>query len=119
GITLRRTWGNLGLVKRSLLVTSLIVGFDTKKDDEPITEQTIEGLKEPKALGDMLTELGTAVPEIKAPLIDERDEYMASMLADAGIGKRRVVAVVGAAHVPGMRAAFGELIDREALEHIP
>ena len=120
GITLRRTWRNLGLVKRSLLLTSLIVGFDAKKDDkgEPITAQTIEGLKEPKALGDMLTELGTAVPEIKAPLIDERDQYMASKLADVGIGKRRVVAVVGAAHVPGMREAFGTPIDRDALERI-
>ncbi len=120
-ITLKRTWSNLGLVKRALMLVSLVVGFATKKSakDEPITAQTIEDLKEPKALSDMLTELGNAVPEIKAPLIDERDAYLASKLVEAGAGKRKVVAVVGAAHVPGMRARFGQPIDRDALEAIP
>ena len=122
-ITLKRTWRNLGLWKRSMLLSSLIVGFDSGKDDakasEPVTAQTIEDLKEAKALSEMLSELGRVVPEIKGPLIDERDQYLASKLADAGQGRRTVVAVVGAAHVPGMLAQFGKPIDRAALERIP
>ena len=121
-ITLKRTWRNLGLWKRSTLLSSLLVGWETDGDGdkaEPITEQTIEQLKETKALSEMLHELGRAVPEIKAPLIDERDQYLASKLADAGVGHRRVVAVVGAAHVPGMTAQLGQPIDRAALERIP
>jgi pheromone shutdown-related protein TraB len=120
-ITLKRTWRNLGLWKRSLLVSSLLVGFDTGDDpsDEPITERTIEDLKEPKALSEMLSELGRAVPQIKAPLIDERDQYLASKLGEAGAGHRTVVAVVGAAHVPGIQAWFGTPIDRAALERVP
>jgi pheromone shutdown-related protein TraB len=121
-ITLKRTWRNLGVWKRSMLLGSLIVGFgsnDKTKAGAPITEQTIEDLKAPKALSEMLAELGRAVPEIKAPLIDERDQYLASKLLEAGTGRRSVVAVVGAAHVPGIEAAFGTPIDRAALERIP
>ncbi len=120
-ITLKRTWRNLGLWKRSMLLSSLLVGFDdgSPRAGEPITEKTIEDLKEPKALSEMLSELGRAVPQIKAPLIDERDQYLASKLGDAGAGRRNVVAVVGAAHVPGIVARFGTPIDRAALDQIP
>ena len=121
-ITLKRTWRNLGLWKRSTLLASLIVGFggnDKAEPGAPITEQTIEDLKEPKALSEMLAELGRAVPQIKAPLIDERDQYMASKLGEAGHGRRTVVAVVGAAHVPGIQASFGAPIDRAALDRVP
>jgi len=119
-ITLRRTWKNLGVWKRAMLVWSLLGGGERDGGtNEPITEQTIENLKEPKALSEMLTELGRAVPEIKAPLLDERDQYLASKMRDAGKGKRRVVAVVGAAHVPGMAKQLHEPIDRAALEKTP
>jgi pheromone shutdown protein TraB len=67
----------------------------------------------------MLTELGRAVPEVKGPLVDERDRYMASKLADSA-GKN-IVAVVGAAHVPGIKKALesGEVIDRTELDKTP
>lgn len=128
-ITLRRAWRNLGLWKRAMLIASLLVSGED--EGEPVTAETIEGLKERKALSEVLAELGKAVPEIKAPLVDERDAYMASKLAEAGAGKQRVVAVVGAAHVPGMTALLGaeaagardgggsRRIDRAALERIP
>lgn len=118
-ITLKRTWKNLGLWKRSMLLSSLIVGWDDGEDGEPVTASTVEDLKEPKALSEMLTELGRAVPQIKGPLIDERDQYLASKAVDAGRGKQRVVAVVGAAHVPGMKTHFGAAIDRAALDRVP
>ena len=34
------------------------------------------------------TELGKAVPEIKGPLVDERDQYLASKMREAGEGKQ-------------------------------
>ena len=123
-ITLRRTWRNLGLWKRSQLLTSLLVGWDDddekdkKKEPKPIGEQ-IEDLKEPEALSEMLSKLGKKVPEIKGPLIDERDCYLASKLVEAGKGHKRVVAVVGAAHVPGMIPQIGKDIDRAALDRVP
>jgi pheromone shutdown-related protein TraB len=120
-VTLKRTWRNLGLWRRASLLAALVVGFAPRDGQagEPITAETIEGLKQPKALSDMLAELGRAIPEIKAPLIDERDQYLASKLGDAGVGRRRVLAVVGAAHVPGIQAHLGQSIDRAALERVP
>jgi pheromone shutdown-related protein TraB len=116
-ITLKRTWKNIGLWRRLTLLGSLIVGGDG--EGEPVTAETVENLKEPKALSQMLTELGNAVPEVKGPLVDERDQYLASKMTDAGRGKKTVVAVVGAAHVPGMTAQIGAPIDRAALEVVP
>ncbi len=118
-VTLKRTWRNLGLWKRSTLLSSLLVGWDGDGKREVVTEKSVEDLKEAKALSEMLTELGRAVPEIKAPLIDERDQYLASKLAEAGKIHRKVVAVVGAAHVPGMLEQIDRPIDRAALDRIP
>jgi pheromone shutdown-related protein TraB len=118
-ITLKRTWANLGLWKRSMLLSSLMVGWETDDKGEAVTEKTVEDLKEPKALSEMLTELGKAVPEVKGPLVDERDQDLASTMTEAGKGKRKVVAVVGAAHVPGMTQQIGKPIDREKLDQLP
>ena len=118
-ITLRRTWANLGWWRRATLLWSLLVG---SSDGEAVSEHTVEQLKEPKALSEMLTELGRAVPEVKGPLVDERDRYMASRIQDAARGKRAVVAVVGAAHVPGMTAHLAEPVDpaaRAELDKLP
>jgi pheromone shutdown-related protein TraB len=119
-ITLKRTWKNLGLWKRTMLFSSLIFGFDEgDEESEPITEASVEGLKKPEELSELMTELGRAVPQIKTPLIDERDQYLSSRAVEVGKGKQRVVAVVGAAHVPGMKENFGKPVDRAALEKIP
>ncbi len=121
-ITLKRTWSSLGLWKRAVLLSSLVFGGGDGKDGdgEEITAETVEKLKEPKALSEMLSELARALPQVKRPLIDERDAYMVGGLEAAGAaGARTVVAVVGAAHVPGMRERFGTPIDRAALARPP
>ncbi len=103
----------------TLLWSLLAGGEDDASDGEGVTAETVENLKEPKALSEMLTELGKAVPEIKGPLVDERDQYLVSKMREAGEGKRTVVAVVGAAHVPGMTRQLDRPIDRDALETVP
>lgn len=127
-ITLKRTWANVGLWKRSLLLSSLLVGFGDDKDGEPVTRESIEKLKEQRALSEMLSELSKAMPEVKGPLIDERDQYLADGIhraagapaADAPRpAPRKVVAVVGAAHVPGIVRQWGQPVDRAALEKLP
>lgn len=135
-VTLKRTWANIGLWKRSQLMTSIVLGVGGDADEpdprrpgkrkgDPMTAEDIEGLKDQKALSEMLRDLAQAMPEVKGPLIDERDLYLADGMraaADPGDGQPRatnVVAVVGAAHVPGMRAHFGEAIDRASLDRLP
>ena len=115
-ITFYRTWRNLGLGTRAALIASLLVAFGSAggRRGDPLSAQDIEDLKHPRALSDMLTELGRAVPELKGPLIDERDQYLASRLAEVGRSRRTVVAVVGAAHVPGVEAQLGAEVDRRS-----
>lgn len=147
--TLKRTWASLGFWKRSMLLASMVAGSDDEEDDEdedddkkkkkakkgdaaapaaapaparksPTTAEDIEALKEPKALSEMLSELSRTLPQIKRPLIDERDQYLlAGVEAAAASGARSVVAVVGAAHVPGMLAHRGKPVDLVALDAMP
>jgi pheromone shutdown-related protein TraB len=121
-ITLKRTWSSVGVWKRAVLLSSLLFGGGDKDDEaEEITADTVEKLKEPKALSEMLSELSRALPQVKRPLIDERDAYMMSGIQDVATAAnaKRVVAVVGAAHVPGMKERFGALVDRAALAQPP
>ncbi len=125
-VTLKRTWANLGLWKRSQLMASLLVGFeDDDKDSKgrmvarEVTAEDIENLKEQKALSEMLAELSKALPEVKTPLIDERDQFLMSGVEASAQGAKDVVAVVGAAHVPGMKTWFGKPVDRDALAKPP
>lgn len=116
-VTLKRTWANLGFwTKMSLLSEILAMLFSRGKSDE-VTVVDIEELKRQANLSDMLTEFAQHLPQIKEPLIDERDKYLMSGIERAQ--GRRVVAVVGAAHVPGMRSQFGKEVDRAALDKLP
>lgn len=117
-VTLKRTWANLGIWKKSQLLASVLVGEDDK-DAKDLTAEDVEKLKEHKALSEMLAELSRALPQIKTPLIDERDAFLMSSIEEAGKGARDVVAVVGAAHVPGMKTHFKQPVDREALGQPP
>ena len=64
-----------------------------------------------------LSEIGEELPEMKDILIDERDQYLTQKIRTAP-GKR-IVAVVGAGHVPGIQHYWNLPVDMEALEQIP
>ncbi len=101
----------------------------TDDSNDELTADEIEALKDQDAIPDMLDELSELLPGLREPFIDERDRYMMATIAaaaaayDQAEGGKTVVAVVGAAHLPGMKAAFEHLadhpIDRQALEEIP
>jgi pheromone shutdown-related protein TraB len=112
--TLRRTWANVPFWRRAELVGAIVASTVT---GETLDAEAIEELKEQANLSKMLEEFAEALPEVKGPLIDERDLYLMSGI-EAAPGQT-VVAVVGAAHVPGMKLAFGAEVDREALEQQP
>jgi len=112
--TLRRTWANVGFWRKATLVSAVI---GSTVGGEEIDEATIEEMKESGNLEDMLQEFTAALPEVKEPLIDERDLYMISRIRE--VTGDRIVAVVGAAHVPGMTANLNTDVDRESLEVSP
>jgi len=96
--TLLRAWRQTGFWKKLHLFSALLAGmFDnTKLDEEQLAE-----LRQHDTLSALLREMGDNLPGIKTILVDERDRYMAYHIAKAPGSK--IVAVIGAAHMPGIQ----------------
>ena len=112
--TLRRTWANLGFFNKLKLLGGLGASIF---DQQEIDEEQIEALKDREHISDMMGEFARVMPEVKVPLIDERDQYLMSKIEDAP--GQTIVAVVGAGHVDGMTKQVGKAHDRDELEKIP
>ncbi|MDR0561215.1 MAG: TraB/GumN family protein [Spirochaetaceae bacterium] len=107
-ITLRRAWTRCGLWSKCKLLASLLAGaFSPEKP----SEEEIENLKKRNELEGMMTELAEYLPEVKETLIDERDRYLAAKIwTSGGDGTaKKQVAVVGAGHLPGIKAHLEKL----------
>lgn len=96
--TLKRTWANLGFFSKMKVLGGLFDGV--LGGGEEMTAEDLEKLKERDHLSDMMEEFAKALPEVKTPLIDERDQFLMSAVDDAP--GETIVAVVGAGHVQGM-----------------
>jgi pheromone shutdown-related protein TraB len=112
--TLKRAWASAGFWATLRMTWSLIVSLF---DREIVGAEEIEKLKGNDELTVMLEEFSGALPGVKTALIDERDRYLAAKIRRAP--GQRVVAVVGAGHVPGIKRMFSENIDVDALEVLP
>jgi len=115
-ITMRRAWRTTPFWRKSLLMSSLLFSvFDTTQ----VSEKEIRDLKKQDVLSDMMEELGKEVPTLKKVLIDERDSYLAKKIRDAK--GERIVAVVGAGHMPGIQRTLNERrpVNLEELDVIP
>jgi pheromone shutdown-related protein TraB len=117
-VTLRRAWRAMSLWQRFMLLSALLGSLFERPQ---ITEDELRALREEDVLSRLLRELGDAFPALKRVLIDERDTYLAERIARAE--GRRVVAVVGAGHVAGIRDALerraGGAVDLTPLEYVP
>ena len=120
-ITLKRGFGSLGFWTRMRLFYNLWAEIMTPAAAEP-GKLDVEALLKSDAITQMTEEFARVAPPIKVALIDERDDYMASHIAEqaalASTAKRTpetaaaaaaspaggVVAVVGAGHMPGIKA---------------
>lgn len=105
GITLKRTWANLGFFKRAQLAAGL--GASLLSSDE-IGEQEIEQLKEGDMLESSFGEFAKQTPELYQSIIHERDLYMAAKLKQLSAHPeiKHVLAVVGAGHLAGLAKAL-------------
>lgn len=112
--TFSRIWSNLGLKGKSMLLTQVFASIFSK---ETITEEELEQMKSQDMIDSMLHEFTKAFPRLKTPLIDERDQYLSQKIKDAP-GKK-VVAVLGAAHVPGITKEIQKEHDLQKLSEIP
>lgn len=95
--TFARIWNNVGFWGKQKLLLEITYSIFSK---ETITEEDLEELKKQDTIHAILNEFTTSFPQLKVPLIDERDQYLAQKIKEAP-GKK-IVAVLGAAHVPGV-----------------
>ncbi len=102
-VTLLRAWRLTPLWKKGKLMASLLMSLF---DDTDITEEKLQELKKSDVLSELMAELGSAMPELKKVLIDERDTYLSEQIKQAP-GKK-IVAVIGKGHMEGILKAIRE-----------
>ncbi|TQS74938.1 TraB/GumN family protein [Ornithinibacillus gellani] len=113
-ITFSRIWRGIGLKGKAMLLMQVIGGIFSK---ETITEEELEKMKSQDMINSMLLEFTDSFPRLKKPLIDERDQYLAQKIKRAPGNK--IVAVLGAAHVPGIKREIQKDHDLTALRQVP
>ena len=115
-ITLRRAWASMSLWNKSKLLAALLASI---VDRPELDEDELRRIRNQDVISELMRELGRELPAVKTTLIDERDAYLAhKILAAEG---ERVVAVVGAGHVAGIRDALTarRAVDIDAISEIP
>jgi pheromone shutdown-related protein TraB len=113
-ITFTRIWKKLGFFGKIRLFFMLILSIF---NEENLSEEEIEKLKSEDVLTAALNDLAISFPRLKNTLIDERDQYLAEKIRNAP-GKK-IVAVVGAGHIPGIKQEIYKNHDLESLTYIP
>ncbi|MBC2716747.1 MAG: TraB/GumN family protein [Desulfobacteraceae bacterium] len=113
-ITLSRTWRSTGFWSKMKLLFQLMLSMGGVDE---IDEKDIEEMKQADMLESILSEVEKSHPVLREILIDERDRYLAQKIKTAP-GKK-IVAVVGAGHVPGIRKYINDDINIQALETLP
>ncbi|MBW1889920.1 MAG: TraB/GumN family protein [Deltaproteobacteria bacterium] len=113
-VTLSRTWRVMGLWAKLKIVFQLALSLGNVDE---ITEEDVEKMKQEDMLQSLLSEVEKSLPVLRNILIDERDRYLAQKIKDAP--GNRIIAVVGAGHVPGIKQYWEQETDIDALEIIP
>jgi pheromone shutdown-related protein TraB len=119
-ITMRRAVGSMRFREKMRLGWELFKAMFTPAEEE--APKKIEELTQEDAVTGMMKELGEIAPTIKTVVIDERDTYLATRLQQPLSEGKRVVGIVGAGHMPGIRArlqAGGPPADLAPLESLP
>lgn len=114
--TLSRVWRGMGFWAKLKLLFSFVFSFG---ESDNIKEEDIERMKQEDILETLLSDVKKTHPIIERVLIDERDRYLAESIRTAP--GEKILAVVGAAHVPGIKKYIttDAPIDLSELDTIP
>lgn len=113
-ITFARIWKGVGFWGKAQLLMQILFSIFS---NEKITEEELEKMKSKDTVDAMLQDFTEHFPRLKTPLIDERDQYLAQKIREAP-GKK-VVAVLGAAHIPGVTEEMKKERDLSELTKLP
>ena len=100
-ITMRRSWRATPWHRKVMLLGALLAGMFDRSE---ISEESLRELRDSDLLSELLAQLGRDLPELKEVLIDERDTFLAEKIKETPGAK--LVAVVGAGHVAGIKRAL-------------
>lgn len=105
GVTFKRLSRRTPFWRRWLLLQDLALALLSRAE---VTEEQIERLKHGSVLHECFGELLAARPEAHEVLVRERDLYMAARIRETLRARRprRMLAVMGAGHLDGVRAAL-------------
>jgi pheromone shutdown-related protein TraB len=119
-ITLKRAWKKMGVREKFRLTWEFlkaILGYD----EEELEELDLKELMNQDVISSMMEEFGEIAPSASTVLIHERDEYIAKKILDES-KKGKVVAVVGAGHIQGIKKHLEKKkldVDLKKLELVP
>lgn len=113
-VTFSRIWRGIGLKGKATLMLQILASIF---NNEEMTEEELERMKSEDMLNAMLDDFTASFPRLKVPLIDERDQYLAQKIKDAQGPK--ILAVLGAAHVPGIKKEIHKEHDLTTLTKVP
>jgi pheromone shutdown-related protein TraB len=100
-VTLKRAWRTMGLREKFKVVWEFLkamIGYD----EEELEELDLKELMKQDVLSQMMEEFSKIAPSAAKVLITERDLYIAQKIYEES-KKGKVVAVVGAGHVNGIK----------------
>ena len=112
--TFLRIWRKISLWEKVKLIVSLLFSFD---EDSTIEDKDLQELLKADMLESVLIDIHKKYPKIGEILISERDQFLAAKIKDAP-GKK-IVAVLGGAHVPGVMNEIFRSQDIDSLTTIP
>lgn len=112
--TFLRIWRKLNIWEKAKLLASFLFSFD---DDTDISDKDLQELLQADMLESVLVDMRSQFPKIGDILISERDQFLAAKIKDAP-GKK-VVAVLGGAHVPGVKEEIYRTQDIDSISVIP
>ena len=118
GTTLKRVYRNVPWWKRLELFSGLLASV---MFSEKVDEKDIEKLKQGDVLNATFSQFAETSKEIYAPLVNERDQYMARRLYDEALsGKhQQLLGIVGAGHLKGIKQYLdNQLKDTKSLAEL-
>lgn len=108
--TFLRIWRKMTFWKKAKLLTSFIFSDD---DDTEISDEELQNMLQEDMLESAIASMKDEFPQIGEILIHERDQFLATKIREAP-GKK-VIAVLGGAHVPGIKK---EIFKEQNIEEI-
>jgi len=119
-VTLKRAWRMMGIREKFRVLWEFlkaIIGYD----DEELEELDLKELMKQDVISQMMDEFSKIAPSVAKVLISERDQYIAQKIYEES-KKGKVVAVVGAGHIDGIKKHLENQqfnVNLQELEQIP